>query len=77
MNDMENIYPFILIGFFYCLTGPNSNTTKFHFIIFLIARLLHTIVYILAIKQPARGICYFVGMLVNASMILQSIAHYM
>jgi len=46
MNDMENIYPFILIGFFYCLTGPNSNTAKFHFITFLMARVLHTIVYI-------------------------------
>ncbi|CAD5117965.1 DgyrCDS6707 [Dimorphilus gyrociliatus] len=68
LNDVENIYLFVLIGFFYVLTQPDLSTATWHFRIFTISRFIHTLVYQLAVKQPARGSAFFVGVLVNVSM---------
>lgn len=45
LNDMENIIPFVLIGFFYIGTRPKFEYALWHFRIFFLSRLLHTIAY--------------------------------
>jgi glutathione S-transferase len=45
LNDLENIIPFILIGLFYVGTRPKFDCALWHFRIFLLSRILHTIAY--------------------------------
>ena len=69
-NDLENVLPFVLIGLFYVLTGPSVYSATLHFRLFAGARLLHTIVYLNAIRQPSRAICFTVNFGVNISMLV-------
>ena len=59
-NDLENILPFLIIGFPYALTSPSSSIASGLFVIFTLARLLHTATY-LAGMQPWRSIVFEVG----------------
>lgn len=45
LNDLENILPFVLVGLFYVGTRPKFDCALWHFRIFLLSRLLHTIAY--------------------------------
>lgn len=45
LNDIENIIPFVLVGFFYVSTDPDRDTALWHFRVFFISRLLHTLSY--------------------------------
>ena len=45
LNDIENIVPFVLVGFFYVATNPNKDVAYWHFRIFFISRLVHTVCY--------------------------------
>lgn len=45
LNDLENILPFVLIGLFYVGTRPKFDCAFWHFRIFLLSRILHTIAY--------------------------------
>jgi glutathione S-transferase len=45
LNDIENIVPFVLIGFFYVATNPDRDLAILHFRIFFISRLIHTVCY--------------------------------
>ena len=45
LNDIENIVPFVLVGFFYVGTNPDRDLALWHFRIFFISRLLHTLTY--------------------------------
>lgn len=45
LNDVENILPFILMGLFYVGIRPRYDCALWHFRIFLLSRLLHTIAY--------------------------------
>ena len=65
-NDLENIIPFLILGFFYTLTSPAYATALLCFRVFTIARFIHTFVYaIVVIPQPARALAFFAGMAVN------------
>jgi glutathione S-transferase len=44
-SDLETIVPFILIGLFYVGTRPKFDNALWHFRIFLLSRVLHTIAY--------------------------------
>ncbi|ESO96075.1 hypothetical protein LOTGIDRAFT_178277 [Lottia gigantea] len=68
LNDLENIVPFVLIGLLYTLTGPDLYLAKLHFRIFTGARILHTLAYLIPIRQPVRGVAFFVGVLTTISM---------
>ena len=68
LNDMENIYLFLILGFFYVCTGPCVVRTTLLFRVFTGARVLHSLVYVNAVRQPARGLCYLVGQIVNIYM---------
>jgi len=70
LNDLENIFAFVLIGIFYCtiVQNPDLNCAIWHFRVFAAARILHSISYVFALRQPARGLCFLVGYLVCLSM---------
>ena len=59
-NDLENILPFLVIGFLYALTGPSYTVAWWLFVLFTVARLLHTAVYIAGL-QPWRTVFFGVG----------------
>ncbi len=60
LNDLECIVPFLIIGLPYALSGPSAAVASALFVIFTLARLLHTATY-LASMQPWRSIFFEVG----------------
>lgn len=71
MNDLENVYLFVLLGAFYCAIHPSYATALWHFRIFAAARILHTIVYVNKVPQPSRALAFGVGASVCVSMLFQ------
>ena len=49
-NDLENVIPFVFLGFIYISTGPALATAKLAFRIFTAARFLHSVVYVFAVS---------------------------
>ncbi len=45
LNDIENIIPFVLVGLFYVGTNPDRDVALWHFRVFFISRVLHTLTY--------------------------------
>jgi len=76
LNDLENILPFVVLGFVYALSGPNPVYALWHFRAFAAARVLHTVVYVGQVPQPARGLAWAVGYGVCWSMAIQVIIKY-
>merc|ERR1712183_564700 len=64
-NDIENIFPFLFLGLLYIFTNPALATAKLVFRIFVGARILHTVVYLNVVPQPARALAFFGGLGVN------------
>jgi glutathione S-transferase len=67
-NDIENIFPFLSLGFLYLFTNPALATATTVFRIFSGARIFHSIVYLWEVPQPSRALTFFVGMGVNLYM---------
>jgi glutathione S-transferase len=61
-NDLENIPIFFGLGTAYVLTGASPSAAIWLFSIFTIARIFHTLVYLLGL-QPWRVITYVAGIL--------------
>jgi glutathione S-transferase len=59
-NDLENVLPFLAVGFLYALTGPSYDLAWWLFVPFTAARVAHTIVYA-AGRQPWRTLAFEVG----------------
>lgn len=76
-NDIENIVPFLILGFLYMFTNPAYSTALFVYRLFVGARLLHTIVYLFVIPQPARALTFFVNLGVNIYMAFKIIVTFM
>lgn len=73
LNDMENIFPFVLISFIYVLSDPMPVVAVNIFRVVTAARLFHTFVYaIYVIPQPARAISFFVPLIAMIYMAVQS-----
>lgn len=62
-NDLENILPFLVVGFLYALTGPSYTLAWWLFTLFTAARIVHTGVYLAAL-QPWRTIVFEIGNIV-------------
>ena len=65
---MENIIPFVLVGLFYVTTNPAASTAILLFRIFTGSRIVHSIVYLGQVPQPARALAFFVSITVNCVM---------
>nr|XP_033772859.1 prostaglandin E synthase-like isoform X1 [Geotrypetes seraphini] len=70
-NDMECIFPFLFIGVLYCMLDPSPTIAKVHFQIFFLARLLHTIAYLFALRAPIRSLAYTLGQIPCFSMAIK------
>ena len=73
---MENIVPFVLIGLLYVSTSPSLLVAKLFFAIFMVTRIAHTIIYLNAVPQPARGLVFLAGFLINCAMVMSVIVHF-
>ncbi|XP_069775642.1 prostaglandin E synthase-like [Narcine bancroftii] len=70
-NDMECIYPFLFLGVMYCLLDPSPSIARIHFRIFFLARMVHGVAYLCALKAPTRSLAYMVGQIPCFSMALK------
>uniref|UniRef100_H2Y964 Microsomal glutathione S-transferase 1 n=1 Tax=Ciona savignyi TaxID=51511 RepID=H2Y964_CIOSA len=68
LNDIENIIPFVIIGFLYVLTEPAIDTAIFHFQLFAGCRIAHMFCYLISIPQPSRFVFYAAGYFATLSM---------
>ena len=59
-NDLENVLPFLVVGFLYALTGPSYDVVWWLYSTFTSARILHTICYVLGL-QPWRTLIFEVA----------------
>ncbi|XP_055689054.1 microsomal glutathione S-transferase 1-like [Lutzomyia longipalpis] len=77
-NDLENIFPFVLIAFFYVLTNPQAWLAINLFRVAAIARIVHTVVYaVVVVPQPARALAFFVCLAVTLYMAFQTIVFFL
>merc|ERR1711988_411788 len=76
-NDIENIIPFAILGFLYIFTNPAYSTALLCFRLFAGARILHTVVYLLVVPQPARALCFFANIFTNIYMAYKIITTFM
>ncbi|XP_070532497.1 microsomal glutathione S-transferase 1-like isoform X1 [Ptychodera flava] len=70
LNDVENIPAFLALGAMYLATKPSPIVAMWHFRIFAISRVCHTIIYMIGV-QPYRAISFLFGLGVNISMATQ------
>ncbi|KAM7368782.1 hypothetical protein PAMP_013089 [Pampus punctatissimus] len=70
-NDMENIFPFLFLGAIYSLIGPSLAFARLHFLVFFLARVLHSVAYLFALKAPTRSLAYVIAQIPCVSMALQ------
>ncbi|CAF0880102.1 unnamed protein product [Didymodactylos carnosus] len=71
LNDLENIIPFVLIGLFYVGTQPKYDCALWHYRLFLLSRLVHTIAYQVPLPQPTRTLSWLIGYATTISMALR------
>ncbi len=69
-NAIENFVPFFAVGLVYVLTGATARGAMIYFTVFTVARVLHSIVYLLE-KQPWRTIFFVIGLLATLGMMVQ------
>jgi len=59
-NDLENILPFLAVGFLYALTGPSYAVAWWLLTIYTVSRIAHTVCYV-ASWQPWRTVIFEIG----------------
>jgi uncharacterized MAPEG superfamily protein len=67
-NAEATIYPFLLLGLLFVLTGGKAAIAIPIFAIFVVARIVHSIVYLKAM-QPWRTIAFAVSLLAVAALV--------
>ncbi len=75
-NDMEGIYLHLIISGLYTMTNPEPRLAQKLFGLYTMSRLAHTIVYCWKIRQPARGISWFVGYGIDIYITAKVITHF-
>ena len=70
MNDLENILPFLVVGFLLAASGASYRLVWWLFVPFTAARILHTLLYAAGI-QPWRTIAFEIG---NVTLFIATIA---
>lgn len=78
MNDLENILPYFVIGFFYILTNPDPLIAVNLFRTVAVSRIAHTLVYaVVVIPQPARAIAWLIPYATSFYMAFQTILFFL
>lgn len=73
MNDLENIIPMIIIGFFFVLSDPEEISSLILFRVAGVARILHSIFHAAYPVGPIRSISYVVALLISVYMIFYTL----
>ena len=66
-NDLENIPLFFAVGLVYVLSGASAFGAAAYCWTFTLSRIAHTVAYTRQM-QPARAICWIIGLLANVGM---------
>ncbi len=69
-NDLENIPIFLILAWIYVTAGLSSGAFAVYCIVFMVARIAHTICYIAAV-QPWRTIAFTIGAIATLAMMVQ------
>ena len=70
-NDLENELPFLALGLIYALAGASVRGAAIYFGVFVAARLLHSVFFLLRL-QPWRSLMFVVGALALIGMAVGS-----
>jgi glutathione S-transferase len=68
-NDLENIPIFLILAWIYVAGGLQVTAFVIYCVIFMIARIVHTVCYLNSI-QPMRTIAFTIGVLTMLAMII-------
>ncbi|XP_062548631.1 microsomal glutathione S-transferase 1-like [Armigeres subalbatus] len=78
LNDLENILPYFVIGFFYILTNPDPVIAANLFRTVAVSRIAHTLVYaVVVIPQPARAIAWLIPYATSFYMAFKTIVFFL
>jgi glutathione S-transferase len=69
LNDLENIPIFLILGWIYVAAGLSATAFVVYCVVFMAARIAHTICYLNAI-QPMRTVFYTVGALATLALMV-------
>jgi glutathione S-transferase len=69
LNDLENIPIFLILCWIYVAAGLSSTAFVVYCVVFMVARIAHTICYLNSI-QPLRTIVYSVGALTTLALMV-------
>lgn len=73
LNDLENIPVFLGLGVAYVMVGASAAAAPWLFLTFLVARIVHTLSYILGL-QPWRTVAYGIGIVCLLAMSVSILA---
>lgn len=77
LNDLENIPFFLIACFGYMLTKPNVFIATNLIRLFVMSRIMHTIVYcVIIVRQPARIVAWLLAYLVVIYMALRVVIYF-
>ena len=68
-NDLENIPIFLILAWIYVAAGLSTLAFEIYCIVFVLARIAHTICYLNAV-QPVRTIVFTIGALMTLALII-------
>jgi len=75
-NDLENVLPWFIITYLWLGTGPSLWLAKMLIRTFVLARIAHTISYVIIPQQPTRAIVFFVGFVITGYQALSTLLYY-
>jgi len=70
-NDLENILPYFGVGLLYAFSNPSLGMARLYFIGFALARILHSVFYLLEM-QPWRTVAWGIGHVLLLLMVLST-----
>jgi len=77
LNDLENIPAFLFIAYIWVQTEPDIIVCHVLMWLYTLARFVHTAVYAYyPVPQPARGICFVVGLLITLYMLISNFVYF-
>lgn len=76
LNDLENILAFVFLGFFFILSSPNMIFASWLIRIAALARIAHSCIYLLQVRQPFRAISFYIMYIISLFMGLSSIVYF-